>query len=221
MCPAAEDRDTEERVSTGKPVTGEPVSAEALAQHRAQVRLLPITELLRRLIVSARRRGASAELAQDLAQTALARLWSWKGGERWDPVGDPDAYLFLLDAMRQARKMEAKKTKRRRTDLDTGLVEESPPSSDRGPARLAEERQRAERGRDELLRRVASSPLTRQVAELCIREGALKPAQVAVRLGVDVSRIYECQRRIRDAVDDIEAERAQAEAADEGEGEGG
>ena len=133
------------------------VTPEDLAAHRARVRALPVTVLRRKLLGMARTRGASEAVAEDLVQGAFTKLWA-RGAGAWDPAEDPEALRFLADAMKSARKSEAKKRGRRRTDLDTEKVEESPPSSGRGVVGTLLDREDAARAREELLRRLAVSP---------------------------------------------------------------
>ncbi len=188
------------------------VPPDLLAAHHARVCALPINDIRRRLLKTARGWGASEAVAEDLAQGAILTLFT-DGAEDWDPAKDPGAFFFLYDAMKERRKEDAKKRARRRTDLDTERVEESPPSSKRGPVATLLDREEAARARDELLRGLAACPLPLRVAQLCVKEGEMTPAEIAERLGVDVKRIYEAQRRIHQEVERIRADRDQAEEA--------
>ena len=67
-----------------------------------------------------------------------------------------------------------------------------------------------------LLRRLADNPLAVKVVKLCAAEGKLKPSEIASRLEENVSRIYDCQARIRDEARAIVA--AEKLATDAGEG---
>jgi DNA-directed RNA polymerase specialized sigma24 family protein len=185
-------------------------SADLLALHRDRLRALPLKKLRAQLILKAARSGASEAVAEDLAQGALLKLWT-DGADKWDYERDPTAYLFLIDEMRERRKSELKKKSTRWTTFDTEAAEAAPPSSDRGAVRSLLDREEATRAREELLRRLAVSPLTLRVAELCIAHGALTAAEVAERLEVDVKRIYDCQRRISREVKSIEEQRAVVE----------
>ncbi len=173
-------------------------------EHLARVRALPLGKLRERLIAYACVRGAVTQ-AEDLANSAIVRLFTH--GERdWDHVKDPTARFFLRDRLRADRNGEAKKASRQRTDADTVAVEEAPPSSDPRPDRTLLDRERAAWACDELLRRVADSPLSVRIVKLCMETGALEPREAAERLGEDIVRVYRCQRYIKAAVLAIQAE---------------
>jgi len=185
------------------------------AFHARRVRALPLAELHDRLVKKALKSGLPEELAEDLVQRAF-RILITDGAAKWDHLKDPDAYIFLLKRMKRAYRADRDKADRRRTDLDTEGVEESPPSSDRSPQRLVIAKERVTRALGELLRRLADNPLAVKVVKLCAAEGKLKPSEIASRLEENVSRIYDCQARIRDEARAIVA--AEKLATDAGEG---
>ncbi len=187
------------------------------AIHAARVRALPLAHLRKRLIEKAGTTwGVKEEDALQLANDAVLTLIK-KGAEKWDAEADPTAWNFLLRQVNEARKRDAKKAFRRRTELDTEAVEESPPSSDQSPRTLAIHREEATRARDELLRRLADNELAVRVVRLCIAEGAQKPGEIAEHLGEDLDRIYKCQERIRREIKRMVAEQRRTTEATEGE----
>jgi DNA-directed RNA polymerase specialized sigma24 family protein len=180
------------------------VDAEARAAHIARVRALPLAQIQVKLMAWAMKtRGMAKDVAQDVFQMAFIKLAQARP-EKWDHEKDPEAYRFLVRKMKAIRKAQREREVARRTDLDTDGVEESPPSSDRGPARAAIRKEAAAQAKNELLREVAGSPLAVRIIETVSVEGALKPAELAERLGEPIKDVYWALRRISRAQERIE-----------------
>jgi DNA-directed RNA polymerase specialized sigma24 family protein len=179
--------------------------ADALREHAARVRALPLAAIRLKLLTKAAKAWSlSPNAANDLVQTAMLRLVE-SGGVGWAHETDPHAWRYLLRAVDNARKNAAKKGIRRKTDLDTEQAEESPPSSDHGAQATLLHREEAAWAREELVRRLADSPLALKVIEACVEEGELKPAELAERLKESVKRIYKCNERIEREMTEVRA----------------
>jgi DNA-directed RNA polymerase specialized sigma24 family protein len=166
------------------------------------VRALDLSDLTKKLVRKAGEWAVPVALREDLAQGALVALA--QGAGAWDPVEDPSGWRFVVKAMSLAWGAEKKRRARRRTDSDTDAVEQAPPSSDRGPARLVIDGERAKWATERLLAAFERSPLTLAVVRLCLEEGELTPATLAARLDEPLERIYDCKRRIAKEVKQLQ-----------------
>jgi DNA-directed RNA polymerase specialized sigma24 family protein len=162
--------------------------------HAARVAKLDLAKLAMDLTLAARRLGAPAS-AQDLAQGAILRLIE-SDGVGWNHEQDPTGWKYLVHAVDEARKNESKKRVRRRTDVNSDVVDEAPPSSDRGPERQAATREEREWAMGELVRRLEGSELALAIVKLNRERGRLTPRELGEILGVDVRRIYTAHERI-------------------------
>ncbi len=170
--------------------------------HQARVRALPVAALTRKLMKKAMSWRLSETTAEDLVSRAFVRLVT-RGEADWDHEKHPSAWVYLIQAMEDEWAIDKKRRKRRRTDLDTEAVEESPPSSNKSAEASAMDREGAAWARDRLLVGLEGSPLALSIVRLCIEEGEMTPAELAERLGEKVTRIYEAQRRIQEEIDRV------------------
>jgi len=189
-------------------------AAGDFASHANRVRALPLAFLRKELLEKGAYWGMKQAEAEDAAQQAVMRLVK-NGPPPWDYAKDPTAWKFLQNRFDNFRKAKTRRAEKRATVVDSDLVEEVPPSSDRNPGSALLEHEHAAMGRAELLRRVSNNPLAVRIVELCIQKGELKPAEIAKELGEDVKRVYEARRRIYNELARMNALAAEAREEEE------
>jgi len=179
------------------------MSDEGDALHAARVAMLKATDwggVVKRLTVKARRWGLSPAAAEDVAQDAIVHVLRTEGGS-WNLEAHPTVYrhlLYVMDWKRDARlTLEALRQEALPTEVDSAKVDESPPESDRGVERELLEREAIVRNLGRLRAGLRESPVALALLELCSREGLVKPAHAAERLGVDVKQVYTAEAQLR------------------------
>jgi RNA polymerase sigma factor (sigma-70 family) len=174
---------------------GDEAGAESQA---ARLRALDWGRLAERLVDFALKEGAGHE-AEDLANHAIARLIQDRGAS-WDPESDPTGLYYLMgvlkDRLKGQRRTEKRRQEKRPTVVDSDVVDETAPESDRTAERTMIETESIRRKLARLRERLTDYPLTLAMVDLCVAEGRLSPAEIAARLGVDVKRVYRAEEQL-------------------------
>jgi len=131
----------------------------------------------------------------DLATQAIVDVI--EGRRRWNPLAAPD-FLDYLRGVVDSKISHLVRGRENRPGRATTLAE-AIPSREPAPESAAADEEELMLLQELLSVAVERDPIARHVVE-CLEEGVTRPAEMALRVGVDVQEIYNAQKRLRQKI---------------------
>ena len=179
------------------------------AVRAARLKAIDWGRTMKKLVAKALRWGLSPMAAEDLANDAFVHFFR-NANAKWNPEADPTSYraiLYIMDWKYDAiLTLQANREEKMPTEVNSEVVEETAPISDRNVDGQVIEAEWVARKMAKLRAGLTGSALTLAMLDLYEEVGLLDPAQVAERLGVDVKAVYTAEAQLQRHIKRIERE---------------